>query len=574
MTTSKTIVAGYIRVSTLDQGAESLPDQEKRIKDYGQSHGYSIFKIYSDKESGAEENRTAFQEMIRAAEQKKFSKIVFTQWDRFARDARDTLNYHHRMEKIGVALVCLALGIDTGTPEGKLVMTQGAAFSEYERKRIRERTTMGRRAKVRRREIIHGGVPFGYKWNKAEKKFEIVPDQQKIYLQIVDWILKEGTALEEINRRLQKIPYYFNTSKVSRIVKNPTYYGQHTIRFFDRVEGKRIYSPESEWVTFNVPPLISKKTWEQMNKKVQSRKSVSINLVQNQSLLWGLLECGHCGARLSSTSRAGGRYRYYECEWSRPSIWKKGNARGKPKRLKRRCSLPLINADKLEGQVLGEIYKYFQFPERIVKYWEQANPPQKATLHKEVEQLARRIAQEEAKVNRLLELYESTVIDRATLDKRIQSKRDSIQQWQEEKAGLEIQVKDFQAKQDSLDQLKKSIQGIRQYSGQILKAFDTLPIPKKREFLIRCLEGNRIPVRTLNRGDVFMFDGDADPKLKKKLSEPYTEKERGKEIIQVGIDTTLDVGGFLRGLDFLKKETKINFIGKSRPLGMMTGQFP
>jgi len=74
----KTIVAGYTRVSTLDQGAESLPDQEKRIKDYSQSHGYSIFKIYCDKESGAEENRTAFQEMIRAAEQKKFDKIVFT----------------------------------------------------------------------------------------------------------------------------------------------------------------------------------------------------------------------------------------------------------------------------------------------------------------------------------------------------------------------------------------------------------------------------------------------------------------------------------------------------------------
>ena len=447
-------------------------------------------------------------------------------------------------------------------------MTQSAGFSEYERKRIRDRTRMGRRAKLRRHEIIHGGVPFGYKWNKADRKFEIVPDQQKIYLQIVDWILKEGIALEEINKRLQKTPYYFNTSKVSRIIKNPTYYGEHTIRLFEKVDGKRIYSPESEWVHFNVPPIISKKTWEEMNRRVQSRKSVSINLVQNQSLLWGLLECWHCRARLSSISREGGKYRYYECEWSHPSIWKKGNARGKPKRLKRRCSLPLINAEKLERQVMNEIYKYFQFPERIVSYWEEVEPPKRADLNKEIDQLARRIAQEEKRRNRLLDLFESDAIDRATLEKRIQSKKDSIQQWQEEKAALEIEVRDFQKEENNLDQLKESIQGIRQYSSQILKAFEKLSIPKKRDFLIRCFEGNRIPVRALTRGELLdtpgiPFDG-----------EPYTQKERGKEITQVTIDTSLHVGGFLRGLDFLKKESKIDFISNTHQSGMTTGQFP
>ncbi len=33
----KTTVAGYTRVSTQDQGMESLPDQERRIKEYAKS---------------------------------------------------------------------------------------------------------------------------------------------------------------------------------------------------------------------------------------------------------------------------------------------------------------------------------------------------------------------------------------------------------------------------------------------------------------------------------------------------------------------------------------------------------
>jgi len=111
--------------------------------------------------------------MIREAEEGKFQKIVFTNWDRFARDARDTLNYHHRLEKIGVALVCLALGIDTGTPEGKLVMTQSAAFSGYERKRIRERTQMGWLGKVRKGDYIPGKPPFGRKAGRSKTSAKI-----------------------------------------------------------------------------------------------------------------------------------------------------------------------------------------------------------------------------------------------------------------------------------------------------------------------------------------------------------------------------------------------------------------
>jgi len=259
----KITVAGYTRVSTQDQGTESLPDQEKRIKDYAKSHGYTIFKIYQDKESGAEENRAAFQEMIREAEEGKFQKIVFTNWDRFARDARDTLNYHHRLEKIGVALVCLALGIDTGTPEGKLVMTQSTAFSEYERKRIRERTQMGWLGKVRKGDYIPGKPPFGYRKTKGKNKIEVDDDEAEIYHQIIAMVL-EGRSLYNISENLKNKPYHLSTSKLHSIIRNKAYIGDFVVK---------IQSGKEE-VQHEIPPLITKKKWEEVNAKLSSNRSI------------------------------------------------------------------------------------------------------------------------------------------------------------------------------------------------------------------------------------------------------------------------------------------------------------
>ena len=547
-------IAGYTRVSTMDQGGESLPDQEKRIRDYAHSHGYTVFKIYSDKESGAEENRSNFQEMIRGAEQKKFSKIIFTQWDRLARDARDTLNYHHRLEKIGVALVCLALGIDTGTPEGKLTMTQAAAFSEYERKRIRERTQMGRLAKMRRREILSGKAPFGLKWNKEQRKIEVDPKEEKVYRQIVDWVLKDGLSLAEVNRQLKKGTHYFTTAKLSYIVRNRTYLGEFVVKLFDRDKktGKKIPRPENEWIRFECPPLITQKDWERLNEKVQSRRSIPRHRVQNEYLLRGLLECEYCGSRLLSIGN--NNYRYYQCLWA-----KKSPRQNLPKRIKERCSLPLIRADRLEDSVMRELYQFFMFPENLIKHWKNIQTPDVEQLQKDLEAVNQKLAMEGKAASKLFDLYESNRVDKIELERRFQKRKELIAQLREEKASLEAKIKSTGEREGDLASLKTSIHGLKKYSDKILKAIEVMPISQKRQFLIHCFEGNRIPVKALTQADILMYDGDEKGMTPEELAKPVIRRGKGKPIKETMISSSIHLGGFLKALEYLKTTTKIDF---------------
>src|SRR5512135_3234072 len=84
---------GYIRVSTPGQAkdGESLNTQRIAITRFAKSKGWQLIKIYEDRGiSGAKaESRPGFMEMMRDAEQKKFSGIVFSRFSRFARNASD-----------------------------------------------------------------------------------------------------------------------------------------------------------------------------------------------------------------------------------------------------------------------------------------------------------------------------------------------------------------------------------------------------------------------------------------------------------------------------------------------------
>ena len=109
---------------------------------------------------------------------------------------------------------------------------------------------MGRLAKMRRREILSGKAPFGLKWNKEQRKIEVDPKEEKVYRQIVDWVLKDGLSLAEVNRQLKKGTHYFTTAKLSYIVRNRTYLGEFVVKLFDRDKktGKKIPRPENEWM--------------------------------------------------------------------------------------------------------------------------------------------------------------------------------------------------------------------------------------------------------------------------------------------------------------------------------------
>lgn len=124
---------GYARVSSTDQ---NLDRQIETLQAIG------CEKIFMEKVSGAHRSNrpelAAMLEYVREGDTLHVSAI-----SRLARSTRDFLQIVDTLQGKGVALVSAKESIDTGTPQGRFMLTVFSALSQLEREAIRERQQEG-----------------------------------------------------------------------------------------------------------------------------------------------------------------------------------------------------------------------------------------------------------------------------------------------------------------------------------------------------------------------------------------------------------------------------------------------
>jgi DNA invertase Pin-like site-specific DNA recombinase len=149
-----TMAYGYIRASTIEEVKQGSNERQREmIEKFCKERGYNL-KIYEDQASGKSTDRPAFQKMM--AEIDGANIVVVSKIDRMARSLIDLLSTIQLLEKKGIGFISIQdPGIDTTSPNGKLLLQILGAFAEFERNLINQRTKAGReRAK-------QNGVKFG-----------------------------------------------------------------------------------------------------------------------------------------------------------------------------------------------------------------------------------------------------------------------------------------------------------------------------------------------------------------------------------------------------------------------------
>lgn len=87
------------------------------------------------------------------AERRRFDVVVVYRYDRFARSLRHLVNALEEFRALGIQFVSIHEGVDTSTPNGRLIFGIFASIAEFERELIRDRVRSGlrnARAKGRR----------------------------------------------------------------------------------------------------------------------------------------------------------------------------------------------------------------------------------------------------------------------------------------------------------------------------------------------------------------------------------------------------------------------------------------
>ncbi len=134
----------YARVSTAN--GQSPEMQLRELREYVVRRGWEIAGEYVDAGiSGARERRPALDRLLADARRRRFDAVVVWRYDRFARSLRQLVNALEEFRSLGIDFVSLREGVDTSTPNGRLVFGIFASIAEFERELIRDRVRAGLR---------------------------------------------------------------------------------------------------------------------------------------------------------------------------------------------------------------------------------------------------------------------------------------------------------------------------------------------------------------------------------------------------------------------------------------------
>lgn len=156
----------YARVSTDEQARTGygLTDQRQKLVAEVAHRGWQMVELVADEgESGKDLDRPGIRGALERIAAGEAAALVVTKLDRLTRSVLDFAELAAWSDRLGVRLVVLDLGIDTGTETGRLVAGIMAQVAEWERSVIASRVRDA--AAVRRdqgKKMGHAGVRDKY----------------------------------------------------------------------------------------------------------------------------------------------------------------------------------------------------------------------------------------------------------------------------------------------------------------------------------------------------------------------------------------------------------------------------
>jgi len=125
--------------------------QLAELREHAARRGWEIVGEYIDEGfSGARERRPELDRLWVDCRRRKVDAVVVYRYDRFARSLRHLVNALEEFRALGIDFVSLHEGVDTSTPNGRLVFGIFASIAEFERELLRSRVRSGLAAAVAR----------------------------------------------------------------------------------------------------------------------------------------------------------------------------------------------------------------------------------------------------------------------------------------------------------------------------------------------------------------------------------------------------------------------------------------
>jgi len=341
----------YTRFSSDSQHPASIDDQLLACRRYAAQQGWQVLGAHEYVDEALSgvgvEHRPAYRRLLAAlGSPPPFEVLLVDDLSRLSRDAAEILRLVRLLQGLGVKLISVADGIETGHKLSKLVVSMKAVINELYLDDLRDRTLRGLHGRFARG-LHTGGRIYGY---HSEPMMDpsgrtdatgqplvlgtalaVEPIEARTVRHIFEWFAG-GVSLRAIAHRLnaEQIPFPaeptrrgakrkgWASSAVRVILLNEKYVGRWVYgrRMFvkDPLTGRRQARPRprAEWQVTEHPTLrlIEPDVWEAVQAKFRrlaasyprSRGRLAGRTADSPSgrasLFSGVLRCGGCGGTL------------------------------------------------------------------------------------------------------------------------------------------------------------------------------------------------------------------------------------------------------------------------------------
>ena len=341
----KSKAIGYVRQSTTKQA--SLVWQEDIIRSEADKRSHRLERIFYDKASGGNSERTGFSLMKESITTKAVDFLYVWRLDRISRNVSDLLDLYDFCSQYGVTIVSIADPITaTGDSMARFQMSVIGSVAQLQRELISENQRIAFRRKHEMGLQLTARVPFGYRYISKDRI--VIHEEEAETVNMVYSLYLSGCGYKRICSifAAEGITVRGNPFRVHNVrgILTNAFYSGYVENEFGNVKGIH-------------PAIVTREMQNDVRKIQQSRHVKKKDF--RRHLLTGKIKCPHCGKNLSihivgpsQKSRRYNKLYYYDCS--------SNSANGK-----RGCEGIHLRAEKTEAQVVTAVAAFLNDKERL-----------------------------------------------------------------------------------------------------------------------------------------------------------------------------------------------------------------
>lgn len=315
----------FCRVSSREQEETgySLPAQEKLLREYSQTKGFSITKVFAISESAKKQNkRVSFKEMIKYLNKKKINILICEKTDRLTRNMKDAVMIKDWVEanenrQIHFLKENFVLSKSSKSNE-TFIWNIKTSVSQFYIDNLSEEVKKGQKEKIAQG-WYPSRPPLGYKSaGESGHKIIVIDKNTAPFIERLFELYSTGKySLLILEDKLKKEGFRnFNGKKVGKttlhnILRNPFYYGSF-------LWNGKLYQGKHQ-------PIISYKLFQLVQKKLKRPFAPQYNI--HNYLFKSLIHCSECGGLITWEAHRG--HIYGHCNHYRQCQQKKWHKEGK-----------------------------------------------------------------------------------------------------------------------------------------------------------------------------------------------------------------------------------------------------